>query len=389
MSPARCHQWELRCRAAAAVCLIALVGGTACSGTSSDGSSDAGGPGDGAVGLDAGPVPSDGGAPVDGGVDAGPGTIAQVYRLEYLGSNGMPVAKTTDATLRNCWGLSIGETSPLGVASRNSGVVGSFSADGMPLGAPIALAKTTVDQHPTGIAFNGERSFLGDDGIVATDEGQIQGWKNGAVTVRVDRSANGARYKALAIARTSAGDRLYATNFAAGVVEIFDGSYGPISTFTDTSLPAGFAPFNVALIDGSLYVTFAKKNGGGTEAVAGAGNGYVEIFDTDGRFVRQVLAGGVLNAPFGVVHTPRDFGRFSDVLLVANLGDDRIRAFDPVRGDLLGELEIPGFQPLRIEGVHDLKMGNDNAGGPHNVLFFTAGPNGGANGAFGSITPTN
>jgi uncharacterized protein (TIGR03118 family) len=367
--------------------LLVLTAACASSaGVESNVSSDAGKIADASLAADGGTTVT-----ADGGItDAGPGVIPQVYQVDYLGSDGTPPAVTTDTGLIGSWALSLEPTSSLWVTGRSGGVARAFDPTGMPLTDDIAMAKNASNQHPTGIVFNGERSFLGDQVIIATDEGVIEGWSaGGTATIRIDQSLSGAHYKALAIARTVSGDRLYATNFSGGVVEVFNGAYSPAFTFTDTSLPAGYAPLNIAAIDGSLFVTFAKKDSLGTSAATGAGTGYIDEFDTTGKLVRQVLAGGVLNAPFGIVHAPRDFGRFSDLLLVANLGDNRIHAFDPTRGDLLGQLEVPGYQPLIIDGLHDLKFGNDNAGGPHNVLYFTAAPNAGANGAFGSITPTN
>jgi len=61
-------------------------------------------------------------------------------------------------------------------------------------------------------------------------------------------------YKGLAIATTATGDVLYATNFHAGRVEVFDGHFHSIQltgAFTDPTLPAGYAPFGSRTSAGS------------------------------------------------------------------------------------------------------------------------------------------
>ena len=66
-----------------------------------------------------------------------------------------------------------------------------------------------------------------------------------------------------------------------------NGQYVPITTdggFTD---PAGYAPFGIQNIDGSLFVTYAKQNTAKHDDVAGAGHGFVDVFDTDGHLLRR------------------------------------------------------------------------------------------------------
>lgn len=330
-----------------------------------------------------------GSAPDGGTFDAGPsdagGVIAQVYVVQELASNGAPAAANTDSTLVDAWGLAAGNTGPLWVASRAGGVVRSYSSTGAPLSAAIGMPGTGLE--PEGIAWNGENSFDADVVVVATDTGQIVGCSSGGSSiVRIDNSAAQASYTSLALARTSTGDRIYATNFHAGVVEIYNGNYSAAATFTDPSIPAGFAPLNVVVINQQLYVTFAEQDAARKEPVSGKGAGYVDTFDLTGKLLQQLLSGGELNAPYGVVYSPIDFGRFADLLLVGNLGDGKINAFDPVRGDFLGALPLPTYQPIAIPGLHGLLFGNDSGAGTHDTLFFTAGPNGGTNGVLGSVT---
>jgi hypothetical protein len=83
----------------------------------------------------------------------------------------------------------------------------------------------------------------------------------------------GAVYKGLAIATSAtpifAGDPastavLYATNFRSGQVEVYDSAFHrvtlPSSAFSDPSLPPGYAPFDVQVLNGKVYVTYALQN---------------------------------------------------------------------------------------------------------------------------------
>jgi uncharacterized protein (TIGR03118 family) len=73
--------------------------------------------------------------------------------------------------------------------------------------------------------------------------------------------------------------------------------------------------------EGDLYVTYAKQDADKKDDVAGKGNGFVDVFDTDGNFIQRVASHGHLNSPWGLVFASEDFGRFSHDLLVGNFGD--------------------------------------------------------------------
>jgi uncharacterized protein (TIGR03118 family) len=199
----------------------------------------------------------------------------------------------------------------------------------------------------------------------------------------VDNSASSAVYKGLAIATTASGSFLYAANFNSGNVEMYNSSWGLTKTFTDPALPpvpAGtppgqnWAPFNVQLINGQLYVTFALQDAAKHDDVAGVGNGFVDVFTTDGTFVKRLINtgyGDVLNSYWGLAIAPAGFGEYANALLVGNFGDGLIHAFDPTTGAPIGVLEGPNGQPLDIPGLWDITVGNQAAN--PNALYFTAG----------------
>jgi uncharacterized protein (TIGR03118 family) len=103
------------------------------------------------------------------------------------------------------------------------------------------------------------------------------------------------------------------------------------------------------------------------------GNGFVDVFDTNGNLLERLVTNGPLNSPWGLALAPGDFGQFSNDLLVGNFGDGMINAFDPITGALLGQLDDANGLPITIEGLWGLLFGNGGTGGATNELFFTAG----------------
>jgi uncharacterized protein (TIGR03118 family) len=249
--------------------------------------------------------------------------------------------------------------------------------------------------------------FFNTDLLTATEEGTIlaaslQVNRSNAVVV-VNNSASGAVYKGLTLVRAnifnrSGGQVLWAADFKNGKVDVFDRSFRPIRSFTDPTIPHGFAPFNVRALNGMVFVTFAKRAAEGEDDEAGPGNGFVDVFSSSGMFLRRVASRGPLNSPWGLAISPANFGRFSNALLVGNFGDGRINAFSLSSGAFIGQLTDPNGQPITIDGLWSLNFGNGfnfvnvsgNIGNTLNVnnsLFFTAGPNEEANGLVGVIRP--
>jgi uncharacterized protein (TIGR03437 family) len=194
----------------------------------------------------------------------------------------------------------------------------------------------------------------------------------------------------MTLGSNASGPLLYAANFNAGTVDVFDGKFAPVKVaggFADATIPAGFAPFNVANLGGKLYVTYAKQNGEKHDDTAGAGNGFVDIFDMDGNMQKRLISNGPLNSPWGLAVAPSTFGAFGGALVVGNFGDGKINAFDASAGTLLGTLEDTKGNPISIEGLWSIIFGNGKNGGDQNTLYFTAGPGTEAHGLFGSLAP--
>jgi uncharacterized protein (TIGR03118 family) len=339
------------------------------------------------------------------------------FDWENLQSDIPGVADRTDPNLVNSWGLVINPTAKVfWVANNGTGTSSLYGLDGTPalLGKSgqnfITLPPTAVDtgspatSTPTGIVFNNPSSnaFLIPNTtnpaifIFDGEDGGIWGWNPGVNLLNAtlivkpsssDPSTNEV-YKGLAIAtRKTGGLTLYATNFRAGAVFVFDSSFNLVSKFTDPNPPAipngasGWGPFGIANIDGLLYVTFAAQNAEKHDDVAGSGNGFVDVFTPEGVLVTRLITGGLLNSPWGLARVPDHFGRFGhETLLVGNFGDGRINAYDVRNGTPLqgGPLFHRKDQPLEFNGLWALFFVKDD-------LYFTAGIVDEAHGLFGFI----
>jgi uncharacterized protein (TIGR03118 family) len=327
---------------------------------------------------------------------------AQFYAQHNFVSDGAVPADLVDADLVNAWGLVAGPTTPWWVANNGTGTSTLYNGN---TGAKLSLT-VTVPGAPTGVVFNGGAGFVVTrdsasgpaNFIFASEDGTISA-RSPAVSstqafVVVDQSASGAVYKGLAIASTSSGDFLYATNFFAGTVDVFDSAFTPVvisGAFTDPDLPNGYAPFGIRHLGGVIYVTYALQDADKHDDVPGQGHGYVDAFDPTGNLLRRVASKGQLNSPWGLALAPAAFGTFSNDLLVGNFGNGRIHAFDPTRFTGTGEFQSRGplhsadGQPIAIDGLWALAFGNGGNAGPTTTLFFTAGPFDEQHGLFGSL----
>ena len=333
---------------------------------------------------------------------------SQFYLQHNILSDGFVPADHTDSNTVNAWGLVSGPTTPWWISNNGTGTTTLFN-----IGTNSIVAEFTVpgaggaQGNPTGVVFNGGTGFVVNNGvgspaparfIFASEDGTLSAFKGAPIVTVVPNAgapAHGAIYKGIAIDSATAGQRLYATDFHNNHVDIFDSSFHAVTipgAFTDANLPAGFAPFGIQNINGTIYVTYALQDEDQHDDVAGPGNGYVDAYDTFGNLIRRVASAGELNSPWGLALAPDNFGRFSGDLLVGNFGDGRIHVFDPAQLAEDGEFEAIGLlhsasgQPVKIDGLWALQFGHGAAAnGPANTLFFTAGPAGEDHGLFGSL----
>jgi uncharacterized protein (TIGR03118 family) len=328
-------------------------------------------------------------------------------------------AKVPDRNLQNAWGIAFPPGGPLWVNDNNAGLSTLYLGNGTivdfpgtknPFAVVIPGPKgssANFQAAPTGIVWNPTAAFtitdpktgtkLASNFIFDTEDGTISAWSGGLsdiahAVLAVDNStvpdaSDGAVYKGLAFGANAKGNFIFATNFRAATIEAYDQTFALTKldgTFTDPNIPAGFAPFGIRNIDGDLFVTFAKQNADKHDDVAGPGNGFVDVFDTDGHLLRRFATRGRLNSPWGVTRTSYGFGQFSGDVLVGDFGDGKINVYDS-QGNFLDQLEGPDGKPIVIDGLWTLIFGAGAASSP-DTLYFAAGPNGEKDGLFGTIT---
>ena len=298
-------------------------------------------------------------------------------------------AARIDSTLSNAWGIAI---NPNGIFWINvNGTDGSevYDMNG------VAKRKPVTVPAPSGIVFNNTTDFVipatseVSKFIFASENGKIYAWASGdsARTV-ANRSAYNSVYKGLELANDGTGNFLFATDFHNGKVDVFDMSFNLVATkpFADPMIPSGFAPFNVRLIDSVLFVTYAKQLApDNKDDEKGPGNGYVNIFNTDGSLLKRFVSQGKLNSPWGIEKAPEGFGQGKNVILIGNFGDGHINVYEAGEGEFLRHLNYYGY-PITIDGLWAITFPDNKVPGDNpNKLYFTAGPNDESHGLFGYL----
>jgi uncharacterized protein (TIGR03118 family) len=340
-------------------------------------------------------------------------------------------AANTDPVLQNAWGVAFTPgASPFWIADNDTGCSTLYDGVGVPQpltpkplqvkiplpggGVPATACKHNDPKNPssptpaapTGMVWNPTATFLVPGTTIpaafiwATEDGTVSAWAgtipDTSHAVEAVNNSPGAVYKGLVFGTNVHGVFLFATDFRGGKIDSFaaNGSTGfrPATSteisgsFTDPDLPAGFAPFGIQNINGNLFVTYALQNPTKHDDVSGPGNGFVDVYDTDGNLLQRFASRRPLNSPWGITRASFAFGRFSGDILVGNFGDGQINAFDS-DGNFHGTLRANNGKPIAIDGLWTLTLGggrNSNS----DTLYFTAGPNGEIDGLFGTITPS-
>jgi uncharacterized protein (TIGR03118 family) len=326
-----------------------------------------------------------------------------------------------------------------------NGLVVSIPTPGAPFGATGAPTGTVFNTglgggafKVTGVDATGKTASAPAIFLFATEDGTIVGWNPGVnptgfdpknpqgkagtfgIVIK-DNSGNnftepdpakqtGAVYKGLAIDTSTTGpifqgdaastSVIYAANFRSGKIEVYDSANNPVTltggAFTDPNLPKGYAPFNVQVLNNKLYVTYAKQDAAKHDDVGGEGHGFVDVFNLDGtpglaNGKVRLISRGVLDSPWGLAIAPKGFAGLSasngdPVLLVGNFKDGHINAFDATTGRFLSRLKDPDGEPIQIDGLWALKVGNGGPGGAMDTVYFTAGIFDETHGLFGSLS---
>jgi uncharacterized protein (TIGR03118 family) len=328
---------------------------------------------------------------------------ATAYLATDLVSDQAGVAPVIDPTLVNAWGMAVSPQS-LWVSSNGSGLSEVYTGDvgGSPINQPFKV--TIPGGAPTGQVFNPTTDFVVTDGtssgpaafIFASLTGAVTGWNPvvpppppSMVAQPAFQATDGSVYTGIALANNGTGNFLYLADFRNNEIDILNSSFQETTlagNFTDPTLPAGFAPFNIAAIGGKLYVAYARPDPATGRVKDGAGLGIVSVFDLNGAFQQRLVSRGALNAPWAIVQAPAGFGDFGGDLLIGNFGNGRINAYDPTTGAFQGTLSSSPGRPLVIDGLWGLAFGNGTTAGDASALYYAAGPDDGTHGLFGRIT---
>lgn len=318
-----------------------------------------------------------------------PSAALAQYLLTNLVSNQTGKATHTDPLLVNAWGLTYGPGGAFWVSDNGTGWSTLYNGNGVKQGLEVVIppASGSGTGSPTGIAFNGSQQFLVQGWpaifLFATLDGTISGWapQPNPNTAIIAVKNSGAVYTGLAITSNTAGNVLFAADNANNKVDMYDGNFNLVGSFTDATVPAGFAPFGIQDIDGLLFVSFASQSGGAS--------GYVDIYSEGGVFLKRLTSGFPLNQPWGFAAAPKNFGALSNTLLVANNinQSSTINAFNVLTGQFVGPITDTTGKAIKIDQLWGIEFGGGSSNnGAKNQLFFTAGPNNNLAGTFGMIS---
>lgn len=339
-------------------------------------------------------------------------------------------AQHTDRDLINPWGFTESSQGQFRLSANGAGNAPIFDARGKELEPEVALPPPAGSPPGTVTTPNGQLLNTTNDFVISehgrsapatnifsTEDGTIVAWNPQVnrthAVVAADESASGAVYKLLAMDSTPQGNFLYATDFHNNKIDVFDKNFQKVTlgqngfdTFSDPNEPAGFAPFGIKNVDGTLFISYAKQLGpDNLDDQEGPGNGFIDEFTSTGtlinRFASGTAAGGTLtelNSPIGMAIAPSGFGphgEFGGALLVGNFGSSQVSAFNLKTGQFLGQLSDAqgnplvlngGFSETNPKGLWGIAFGNGHGGADPNTLFFAAGINEENDGLFGTVS---
>jgi uncharacterized protein (TIGR03118 family) len=355
------------------------------------------------------------------------------FVVTNLASDIKGVAAHFDRDLMNPWSLVETADGRFRVSANNAGNSPRLTAAGTEVGRAVVIPAPSDSPSgssgtPTGLVANSTKDFVISHGghsapasfIFSSEDGTIIGFNRKVDATQgvigADLSDSDAVFKGLAFGVSGGNNLLYATDFHNGTVDVFDTNFNLVhldGSFTDPNAPPpaidqpGFAPFGIQNIDGTIFVTYALQKPGQHDDQEGAGNGFIDEFDTSGHFIKRFASGtGVggtvtaLNSPFGLAVAPDNFGpsgAFSNALLVGNFGDSHVSAFNIMTGAFLGQLSDTKGHPLSLnggvggsntKGLWGIRFGNGHGGTARDALFFAAGINDEADGLFGKVKMT-
>lgn len=237
----------------------------------------------------------------------------------------------------------------------------------------------TTAEFPFGIISNSYNNYIINSSskkepatlLIASITGAIEAYNeqiNSNSTILVINNILKSSYTGIAISEKY----LFAANFGFsefGSVDVFDNNFNPITlpgAFIDPSLPIGYTPFNIVIIDNLIYVIYAIKNPlysivGPLLPLSFMGNGIINIFNMNGTFNKRFTSHGTLNMPWSIIKInnisdisynifPLKYKYSGPIFMVGNYGDGNINIFD-CNGIFLGYLKNCNDRILNMSGL--------------------------------------
>ena len=343
--------------------------------------------------------------------------LRDFQQVNLVSNNGAYGSTLIDPTLQNAWGIAWSPTGIAWVNSEASHLSHLYTGEGAIVRTAVNIPSPadTIGGAPTGIVFAGGAGFTLANGqaaafLFAGDDGVISGW-NGAAgnnALRIANNSPNSGYFGLALTTWNGSHFLYAANFMAGRIDVWDTTFSPVNMpFHDPGLPASYSPFNIQAIGSWLFVMYAKVGPDGDE-IHQVGLGLVDVFNPDGSFVKRFATGGTLNSPWGATMTPANFLSDNDMsaddvssqknipgisqidndqnpaILIGNFGDGRINVYT-LDGHFRGQLQ-KHKQTIAIDGLWALSFAPTTATAIDPMrLYFSAGPKDETDGLFGYL----
>ncbi|MBF0547287.1 MAG: TIGR03118 family protein [Candidatus Riflebacteria bacterium] len=331
------------------------------------------------------------GSGTDNSNPVGPSLTKTFSQTNLVANSTAYGANRVDSNLMNAWGIALNPNSGyFWISSNHSSTSVVYDSNGNQIITPVKIPSpsSSTGGAPSGQIYNSTQDFIiQGTGIPAAfifvgEDGVVSAWNSATgAGAKAVVTANGV-YKGVAMAADGGANFLYAANFNTGKIDVYDANFNPVNTkpFVDSSIPTGFAPFNIKNFNGLLYVSYAAQNSLKADDVKGAGNGYINIFNPNGALVKRFVSQGALNSPWGMVVAPANFGDLSMAILVGNFGDGKINAYN-ISGNYIGQVKNAAGNAITIDGLWELFF---NPSDP-SKLFFTAGPNEENDGLFGYL----
>jgi uncharacterized protein (TIGR03118 family) len=339
--------------------------------------------------------------------------LKNFMQVNLVANNANYNAAFVDPTLKNAWGIAWSPGGTAWVNAQGGHVSELYNGQGVKAALTVNVPSPGGNEggNPTGIIFNpvvtdfvipsGNTTaptravfiFVGVDGIVS---GWNPSWGNHAFA-KFNNVATSA-YTGLAIANNGGSNFLYAADFRAGKIAVWDRTWAPVAmSFTDPNLPAGYSPFNIENVGVQLFVMYAKVGPDG-RSLPGKGLGIVDVFTPAGVLVKRFADKDKLNSPWGVTmaaatffpqeieddddgdddhHTPQA------KILIGNFGDGKINVYS-LTGKFLGQLKS-NDHVISIDKLWAIGFTPTTSTIDQNRLYFAAGPNNEEDGLFGYL----